>query len=115
MDTIIIQDLEVHYRVGVPEAERAEPQRLLLTLEMTTDFTTAAVKDDLHWSINYDAVCRRLREYGEPRNWHLIETAAVELADYVMREFGPTSLLLEVKKLSLPQTRYVSVRVTRPQ
>jgi len=43
MDTIIIQDLEVHYRVGVPEAERAEPQRLLLTLEMTTDFTTAAV------------------------------------------------------------------------
>jgi hypothetical protein len=29
MDKITISDLEVFYRVGVPEEERAEPQRLL--------------------------------------------------------------------------------------
>ena len=115
MDTIIIQDLEVFYRVGVPDTERAEPQRLLLTLEMTTDFTTAAVKDDLRWSIDYDAVCRRLRDFGEQRSWHLIETLAVELVDFLQLEFGISAIQLEVKKLIIPQTRYVSVRVTRPR
>ena len=39
MDTITLTDLEVHYRVGVPDAERAQPQRLLLTIEMQRDFT----------------------------------------------------------------------------
>ena len=38
MDTITLTDLEVHYRVGVPDAERTQPQRLLLNIEMQHDF-----------------------------------------------------------------------------
>ena len=39
---ISIVDLEVFYRVGVPDAERAQPQKLLLTIEMEFDFAKAA-------------------------------------------------------------------------
>jgi dihydroneopterin aldolase len=42
---ISIVDLEVFYRVGVPDAERAQPQRLLLTVEMEFDFSAAAKTD----------------------------------------------------------------------
>ena len=42
LSRISIVDLEVFYRVGVPEAERAKPQRLLLTVEMDFDFSAAA-------------------------------------------------------------------------
>ncbi len=42
MSRISIVDLEVFYRVGVPDAERAQPQRLLLTVEMESDFSAAA-------------------------------------------------------------------------
>ncbi len=42
MSQISIVDLEVFYRVGVPDAERAHPQRLLLTVEMDFDFSAAA-------------------------------------------------------------------------
>ena len=41
MDQIIIQDLEVFYRVGVPKRERAKPQRLLLTVQLEHDFGPA--------------------------------------------------------------------------
>jgi FolB domain-containing protein len=47
MDQIIIKDLEVFYRVGVPDQERAKPQRLLLTVELEHDFTRAAGTDNL--------------------------------------------------------------------
>ena len=42
MDTITIKDLSVFYCVGVPDKERAKPQRLLLTVEMMLDFSYAA-------------------------------------------------------------------------
>src|SRR5437899_12294861 len=69
MDKIIISDLEVFYRVGVPDAERAKPQRLLISVEMTRDFAAAATADDLTKTIDYDAVTRRLLKFDEGRSW----------------------------------------------
>jgi FolB domain-containing protein len=113
MDTITLADLEVHYRVGVPDAERAQPQRLLLTVEMQRDFTRAAASDDLRETIDYYAVSRRLLAFGEGRSWKLIEKLAADIAALVLAEFGAEAVSVEVKKFIIPETRYVSVRLTR--
>ncbi|MGO8701858.1 MAG: dihydroneopterin aldolase [Limisphaerales bacterium] len=113
MDQITIKDLEVFYRVGVTEEERAKPQRLLLTIELIHSFEAAAAADDLEKTINYYAVAQRLLRFGETRAWSLIETAAVEIARMVMDEFKPQKVSVEVKKFVVPQAGYVSVRVSR--
>jgi 7,8-dihydroneopterin aldolase/epimerase/oxygenase len=114
MDTITISDLTVSYHVGVTDDERAKPQRLLLTVEIGSDFTRAAQTDDLRQTIDYYAVCQRLLGFGEGRNWKLIETLAVEVATMVRSEFGAATVTVEVKKFIIPETDYVSVRVVRP-
>src|SRR4051794_33144232 len=113
MDIITISDLEVSYCVGVPDEERARPQRLLLTIEMEHDFRAAAVEDELSDTIDYFAVSQRLLKFGDGVHWKLIETLAVDIAQMILEEFGPRSVTVEVKKFILPQTRYVSARVTR--
>jgi dihydroneopterin aldolase len=113
LDIITIADLEVHYQVGVPAEERAQPQRLLITLELVADFAMAAAHDDLRTTIDYHAVVKRVLAFGEGRTWRLIETLAVELARTVLREFRPRSVRVEVKKFIIPEARYVSVAVTR--
>jgi len=113
MDCITIADLEVWYHVGVPDEERARPQRLLLNVEMFRDFTRAAAGDDLTQTIDYFAVSRRLLAFGEGRSWKLIEKLAVEVAQLVLAEFGAAKVRVEVKKFILPETRFVSVRVER--
>ena len=113
MDLITIRDLEVCYRVGVPDAERAQPQRLLLTIEMQRDFTRAAASDDLRETIDYYAVSRRLLTFGEGRSWKLIEKLAADIAALVLADFGAEAVSVEVKKFILPETRHVSVRLTR--
>jgi dihydroneopterin aldolase len=113
MDRIVITDLEVHFRVGVPEQERSAPQRLLLTIELDHDFTAAAKTDDLAATINYHAVAQRLLRFGDGRQWKLIETLAVEIAETVLREFGGAAIAVEVKKFVLPQAAHVAVRVVR--
>jgi 7,8-dihydroneopterin aldolase/epimerase/oxygenase len=113
MDLIAIRDLEVHYHVGVPDAERAKAQRLLIDVEMGSDFTAAAASDDLTRTIDYYAVSRRLLRLGEGRSWRLIEALAVEIAELVLKEYGAVQVAVEVKKFILPETRHVSVRVVR--
>ena len=113
MDKITICDLEVFYHVGVSAAERAQPQRLLVTVEMAHDFCSAATSDDLTATIDYHAVAQRLLQYGEGRSWKLIETLATEMTEMILTEFKPQTVAVEVKKFVIPEARYVSVSMTK--
>jgi dihydroneopterin aldolase len=110
---ISIVDLEVHYHVGVPDAERAQPQRLLLTIEMTSDFTAAAKSDGIADTIDYYAVTQRLLKFGEGRSWRLIEKLASDIAEMILADFKPQGVTVEVKKFIIKEARYVGVRVER--
>ena len=113
MSKITIVDLEVFYRVGVPDAERAQPQRLLLTIEMEFDFSKAAKTDSIADTIDYFAVSQRLLKFGEGRKWKLIEKLASDLAEMLLNEFKPQAVAVEVKKFIIPQARHVAVSLTR--
>ncbi len=113
MDKIIISDLAVFCRVGVPDEERARPQRLLISLEMLRDLSSAAASDDLTKTIDYDAVSRRLLGFSEGRSWKLIETLAADIADMVLNEFAADIVSVEVKKFIIPEARHVAVHLTR--
>ncbi|MDE3098142.1 MAG: dihydroneopterin aldolase [Verrucomicrobiota bacterium] len=110
---ISIVDLEVFFCVGVPKAERAQPQRLLLTVEMETDFSAAARTDAIAETIDYFAVAQRLLRFGDGKSWALIETLATDVAAMIQREFEPGTVTVAVKKFAIPQAAYVLVSVTQ--
>jgi dihydroneopterin aldolase len=110
---IAIVDLEVFYRVGVPDAERAQPQRLLLTVGMESDFSAAAKTDSIADTIDYYAVTQRLLKFGDGKSWKLIEKLAADICEMVLTEFKLQSVSVEVKKFIIPQARHVSVSLTR--
>jgi 7,8-dihydroneopterin aldolase/epimerase/oxygenase len=113
MSFITIVDLEVFYCVGISDEERARPQRLLLTMDIKFDFSSAAVSGRVGRTINYDEVVQGLLKFGETRNWRLIESVATEIADKILTEFRPEGVTVEVKKFSIPEARYVSVCLTK--
>ena len=110
---IIINDLEVFYRVGVSDEERSGPQRLLITVRMARDVSGATASDDLAQTIDYYAVTRRLLAFGEGRSWKLIEKLAADIAQMVLTEFRPESISVKVKKFIISEARYVAVQVRR--
>jgi dihydroneopterin aldolase len=113
MTKITIVDLEVFYCVGVTDGERAQPQRLLLTVDMNFDFSSAAVSDRIEKTINYFEVCQSLLKFGHDRSWKLIEKLASNIADLVLAQYKPQAVLVEVKKFPVPEARYISVTLTR--
>lgn len=115
MDHIVICDLEVFYNVGVPDSERATPQRLLLRLDLETEFANAADSDNLQHTIDYQAVTRLLLDFGKGRSWRLIEKLAVDIADSLLNRFRIQAVTVEVRKFIIPETRFVAVRARRTQ
>ena len=113
MSRINIVDLEVFYQVGVTDEERAKPQRLLITVEMDFDFSTAVMSDRIEKTINYFDVAQEFLKFGERRSWKLLEKLAANLADHVMARYRPETVQIEVKKFPIPQARYVSVMIAR--
>ena len=113
MSKISIVDLEAFYRVGVPDAERAQPQRLLLTVVMESDFSAAARTDAIADTVDYFAVTQRLLKFGEGRSWKLIEKLAADIADVIISEFKVSHVLVEVRKFIIPQAKYVSVTIEK--
>ena len=116
MSKITIVDLEVSYCVGVSDEERARPQKLLVTIDLAFDFASAAVSDRIEKTINYQSIADDLLVFGEGRSWKLIERLATNIADEILTKYKPQSILVEVKKFSIPQARFVSVSLgkTRP-
>lgn len=113
-DRITIKDLEVQFHVGVPDEERAESQKLLLTIEMTHDLGPSGATDNLAETIDYYAVCQAVKALGQERRWKLIESLADDICEQVLNQFKPSAVRVVVKKFILPDARWVSVEVTRP-
>jgi FolB domain-containing protein len=109
MSKITIVDLEVFWCVGLTDEERAKPQRLLLTVDMSLDFSSASVSDRIEKTINYQTVAEDLLKFGEGRSWKLVEKMAANVADRVLDEYKPQAVMVEVKKFSIPQARFISV------
>ena len=113
MSKITIVDLETFCSVGVSDEERATPQRLLVTVDMQFDFSSAAVSDRIEKTINYHSVAQDLLKFGQGRSWKLIEKLASNIADMVLSEYKPQAVMVEVKKFPIPQARHVAVSLTR--
>lgn len=113
MSKISIVDLEVFYNIGVTDEERAKPQRLLITVEMSHDISSAAVSDRIEKTINYHKVVDDLLSFGKDRNWKLLEKLATNIADMVLTEYQPQAVLVEIKKFPFPQAKHVAVSLVK--
>lgn len=113
MNVILIQGLEVFARVGVPEEERARPQRLLVNAVVEPLIAFDELGDEIARTVDYDAASRRLAEIAAERPRKLIETLASEMAGALIGEFPARRAEIEIRKFILPQTEHVAVRCAR--
>jgi dihydroneopterin aldolase len=106
-----IQGLELQARVGVPDEERAQPQRLLVDLRFTSVHQPADLDDNISLTVDYHAVSLRVSEIAAERDRKLIETLADEIAVKLLAEFSLRWIETTIRKFILPRTEWVGVTV----
>jgi FolB domain-containing protein len=112
-DVIQIEQVELLAHIGVPDDERAQPQRLTINVAFWPNKSGAELNDDIAQAVNYAAVCAEVRKFVGGRSDKLIETLADELAFHLLEVFGIRRITIELRKYILPDVEFVSVTVTR--
>jgi dihydroneopterin aldolase len=112
-DHITLAGLELDCHIGVPDAEREQPQRLLLTARLFPSRGFRNLRDDLGQTIDYSEVSTQIRRWAAANTVKLIETMADDLATLLLRNYPLDAVELELRKFILPETRYVSVTLHR--
>ncbi len=102
-DLIHIRELEISACVGVPDAERAKPQRLTVSITLWPMAGFHELDDQLEKTVNYADVCREVKEFVAGRNDKLIETLGDAIARHLLRAFPLRRVRLELRKFILPE------------
>jgi dihydroneopterin aldolase len=110
---IHIENLRVSTTVGVPAAERANPQSVAICLTMVPERAMAGLADAIGRTVDYFAVSQRVAAIAADGERRLIETLAEDVADGILVEFALDSIVVEVRKFVLENADYVSVKLRR--
>ena len=111
-DLITISDLELQSHIGVSDDERSQPQRILVTVEMSLDTSAAANDDDVKKSINYFDVTQDLKLLAKTER-KTIERLAEDTAAMILKKHQAKDVTVTVKKFAIPEAQWVSVKIVR--
>lgn len=115
-DMIWLLGVECRSKIGVPAAERARRQTILVDVGLEVDVRPAAARDDFRLTADYWAVEKLIRAEAEAGERALIETLAERLAAAVLKAKTPAlAVTIRVRKTPsvMPKTREVVVEIRR--
>ena len=112
-DSIHVEQLELLARLGVPDDERATPQRLALNLTIEPENGFHALEDRIENTVDYFVVAQTVQQLAAAKPRHLLETLAEEIAQEVLARFPVRAVEVELRKFILPDTAFVAVRLRR--
>jgi dihydroneopterin aldolase len=116
-DRIVISGLRVRTRVGWTDEERAEPQFVLVDLDLETDVSASSASDDLADTIDYAAVISDVARHVSSKETRLLERLAADVAEMVSAMNGVKRVSVEIAKEVVPvpeEVGRVAVHVERP-
>jgi dihydroneopterin aldolase len=112
-DEIHIEQLEISTRIGVPEKERATPQRLTVSISFWPYYGERDMADEIDNTVNYSIVAEEAKNFVSNLSTNLIETLADRLATHLLKTFRIQKVTVELRKFPLEDAKHVSVTVTR--
>ncbi len=116
-DTVFIRNLEVLTTIGVYEFERAQPQRVIMDIEVPTDLVAAGLNDNLNSTIDYGAIVSLVENIAQQNNTELLECFGQRICDEIFQHFTVDRLTLTLHKPDIIENVSsvgVVLRRTRP-
>ncbi len=98
MDSVVIEAIEFYGYHGASDEEQCVGHRYAVDVELLWDTRRAAETDNLHDTINYSAVAKRVVQIGTTVQCRLLETLAGRMADALLAEFPAETVRLYLRK-----------------
>lgn len=97
-DKIQLLRINVESVIGVLSEEQSQPQQLLISAVLHSDFAAVQHSDRLEDSIDYAEVVRSIRAFAANSSSKMIEHFAHHLANHLKSTFGCSAVEITVEK-----------------
>ena len=117
LDRLFIHQLECKTIIGAFPWEQHAPRQILVDVLLLLNTQSAALKDDLMQTVDYDKVCKTITASAQARRYQLIETLAAHIAQELLTLY-PRIVELELtvyKPNAIPEAKMVGITITRSQ
>jgi len=114
MDKILIKDLRLRCIIGINEFERREKQDVTINVVIWSDFTEAAMTDDISKTVDYKEITKGIIKLVEGSEFRLVETLAERIAESCLKHARVEKVRVTVEKPgALRFARNVGVSILR--
>lgn len=98
MDQIFIRDLLVRGIIGINDWEREKLQDILINITLYADLYQAGENDDIHLSVNYRTIIKKVMAHAETIGRFTVEALANDLAKICMEDKKVQRVRVKVEK-----------------
>ncbi len=111
---IFLHGINLKTKIGVPAAERAESQILIINIDIELNINTKFESDNLNDTIDYAEIEHLIKKIGETHHYKLLESLGEEISTEIKKKYNVKKILLKIsKKNILPDTDFVGVVLER--
>jgi len=87
MDKMFVKNLNIFANHGVFEEEKNLGQLFIISIELSLNLKKAAKNNNLQETIHYGELCAKVQKEFTKQKYDLIETAALNLSEYILKEY----------------------------
>ncbi len=98
MAQIFIKNLLLRTEIGFMEHEKGKKQDLIINIKIEFDTVGEELSDDPEMALDYRAICKKIIETIENRNFNLIESVANKVLELVLANKRVKQAEIEVDK-----------------
>ncbi len=98
MDQIFIRNLVGRGIIGVNDWERDKAQEIIINVVLFADLHSAGISDNIHDSVNYRTVAKKVLKHVESVQRYTVEALATDIALLCLEEPGVQKVRIQLEK-----------------
>jgi len=111
---VFVRDLTLLALIGIHDAEKIKPQRIVVNIDLSVQETETPMPDDISHVVSYEIIVKKCEGIVAEGHVNLVETLAEKFADACLKDKRVVAARVRIEKPDIiPNARSVGVEIER--
>jgi len=111
---VFVRDLTMLALIGIHDAEKIKPQRIVVNIDLSVQETQTPMPDDISHVVSYEIVVKKCEAIVAEGHVNLVETLADKFAEACLKDKRVLAARVRIEKPDIiPNAKSVGVEIER--
>ena len=111
---VFVRDLTMLALIGIHDAEKIKPQRIVVSIDLSVQETDGPMPDDISHVVSYEIIVKKCEAIVAEGHVNLVETLAEKFAEICLKDKRVVAARVRIEKPDIiPNAKSVGVEIER--